>query len=220
MKLFVSISLDRGSWMDLPLLSWSSSVLSCHSKTLSSLKLFVNISLDRGSWMDLPLLSWSSSVLSCHSKMLSSLTPPKKGFGRAGRKSCWWLEKNVFYPPHLTLDMTNATRDIESNGVTKGFTSWFKTKGCLGFVWKQVGKRCNKSNDKTQCFTRGVSIPELQNFVAFFGFKFCHVFSKIVLSLRDSTLHYITLHYITLHYITLHYITLHYITYIYIYIYK
>ena len=110
--------------------------------------------------------------------------------------------------------MTNATRDIESNGVTKGFTSWFKTKGCLGFVWKQVGKRCNKSNDKTQCFTRGVSIPELQNFVAFFGFKFCHVFSKIVLSLRDSTLHYITLHYITLHlhYVTLHYITLHYIT--------
>lgn len=120
--------------------------------------------------------------------MLSSLTPPqKKGFGRAGRKSCWWLEKNVFYPPHLTLDMTNATRDIESNGVTKGFTSWFKTKGCLGFVWKQVGKRCNKSNDKTQCFARGVSIPELQNFVALLGFKFCHVFSKIVLSLRDST---------------------------------
>ena len=98
--------------------------------------------------------------------------PPQKRVWEGGPKKLLVVGKEFFYPPHLTLDMTNATRDIESNGVTKGFTSWFKTNGCLGLVWKQVGKRCNKSNDKTQRFTRGVSIPELQNLLRFLALNF------------------------------------------------
>ena len=49
-------------------------------------------------------------------------------------KNCWWLEKKVFYPPHLTLDKINATRDIDLSGVTKGFEKGLKIKVCLAKV--------------------------------------------------------------------------------------
>ena len=96
-----------------------------------------------------------------------------------GRKNCWWLEKKVFYPPHLTLDKINATRDIDLSGVTKGFEKGLKIKVCLAKVLdlSRKGATCS-THEIYPCFTRDVLIPELQNLLRFIGSKILPCFLK------------------------------------------
>ena len=93
-------------------------------------------------WICLSAVKLKKVELSLCSKMLSFCPPPHRVW-EGGPKN-WWLEKKVFYPPHLTLDKINATRDIDLSGVTKGFEKKrFENKSLFGEGFGFVEKRCN-----------------------------------------------------------------------------